>query len=385
MVTTLTATPQIDTATVLLQVSGPAAEYPVDVINLSAGQILAEAETAWSGFDEVTLYGDLVAFYTLAATSSVGRTVAGLIVGRRYRLTLRAQRNATESSQFGVLTIGGSGIPIGAGVWAHTYEFTATATTHTIYFATYQNNNPYIAGVSVTLLPVGTYDLGRFTLTRTDANGTRSVRLLDGQEIIDGTLIVEDAEAAMVGPVSYQLTSASGAVSQVVTTLDGAGGYRLAPAVYPQWAVTADLVTGYDATRPSSSVVHEIIGREDPVVRLGPLKLRRGTLTFWCASYATLRAALDVYRRGEVVLLRQPDFPGFDMYHVVTEARESGYDEGRQRWRLDVTFIEQNYPLGPLLGAARWTWDDLVALCSTWDDVARMFPTWNDAQIGPVS
>lgn len=384
MVTTLTLTPQLDTATIRLVINGPPAEYPVAVINLSAGQIKAEAASAWSGFDIVTLYGDQVAFYTDAATSRITRQVTGLVVGARYRFTLRAARTPL-GTVFGVTQNGSMPIPPGSGTWAHTYEWVANATTQTLFFDTYQNNHPYISGVQLTRIPSLDYDLAKFSLTRTDANGTRPVRLLDGQEIIDGTLVVEDAEAAMVGPVAYQLTSASGAVSQVVTTLDGAQGYRLAPAVFPQFAATLDLVTGYNGERPASTIVHDVIGRPDPVVRIGPFRTRRGTLTIWCDDYAGVSETVSVYARGEVVQLRQPDYPGLDMYHVTTRATEQPYDEEGRRWRVDVEYVEVGYPRGPLLGTAGWTWDDLVATFATWDDVLAYFATWNDVQIGPTT
>ena len=210
------------------------------------------------------------------------------------------------------------------------------------------------------------------------------MRLLEGQEIIDGTLVVEDAEAALLGAITYQLTSATGETTTASTSLAGTTGYLLAPAIYPQWAVSVPLVTVYEATRTTATIVHEVIGREDPVMRLGAFRLRRGTLTLWCADYAALTAALGVYQRGEVVLLRQGDYPGLDMYHVATEARESGYDEAWRRWRLDVTYVETAFPRGPLLGASTWTWDDQAASFPTWDAVAAFFATWNDTQIGPT-
>lgn len=384
MVTTLTATPNLATASVRLVVAGPPNEYPTDVLNLSAGQIKAEAATKWAGFDTVALLGDQVAFYSVAAYSRVTRQVTGLVVGGRYRFTLRAARTSL-GTDFGVTQNGSTSIPRGSGTWAHVYEWVAQATTQTLFFDTYQNNNPYISGVQLSRIPALDYDLAQFTLTRSDANGVRTVRLLDGQEIIDGTLVVDDAEASMVGAIAYQLTTASGAVSQVTTSLEGAKGYRLAPAVFPQWATTLDTITGYDASRPSSTVVHELLGRTDPVIRLGPLRLRRGTMTAWCSDYGAITDALDVYRRGEIVLLRQPDYPGFDMYHVVTEAREAPYDEEGRRWRIDLTYFEVKWPSGPLLGSATWTWDDLAALCPTWDDALRLFATWNDVQIGPTT
>lgn len=382
MATTMTATPRLASATVLVKVSAPPAETPVDVLVRTAGQLAAEGMTAWVGADAVTLYGDLVSFYSMAAQQRITRVVTGLTVGRRTRVTLTAQRT-NEGTNFGVTGKGQAPIPPGSGVWAHTYEFVATSTSHQVWIDLVQNSVPYLARLTVSRLPVA-YDLASFSLTRTDASGVRPVRLLDGQEIIDGTLVVEDAEAAMVGTITYALTSATGVRTTASTTLAGASGYRLAPAAFPQWATTVGLVTGYDATRPTSTRVHEVIGRDDPVVRLGSVQLRRGTLTVWCQDYAALTTALDVYRRGEVVLLRQPDYPGLDMYHVTTEVRESGYDEQWRRWRLDVTYFEVAFPRGPLLGSPTWTWDDLTAMFPSWDAAAAFFATWNAAQIGPT-
>lgn len=382
MATVITATPRPAQGSVLVQVTGTAAEYPQDLIALTAGQITAEGTAKWTGIDSIALYGDLVAFYSTASESVVSRVLPGLIVGRRYRVTLAARRTVRDVV-WGVTGRASGVIPQGSGVWAHVLEFVATATTHVFTLRTAFNTEPQVRSFALTLLPVS-YDPARFSLTRTDANGTRPVRLLDGQEISGGTLIVEDSEAALVGLITYSLSTPSGALSSVTTTLEGATGYRLAPAVFPQWGVTIGLLTGYEATRPSASTVHEVIGREDPVIRLAPLKLRRGTLTVWCADYQSLLDALGVYQRGEVVLMRQPDYPGLDMYHVGTEAKEAGYDEAMRRWRLDVTYYEVAYPRGPLLGSPTWTWDDMAAMFPTWDAAAAFFATWNDAQIGPV-
>lgn len=382
MATTMTAVPRPDSGTVLLTVTAPAAESPRDVLALTAGQIKAEGLTAWTGMiQRVDLFGDLAAFYSQSANERITRTITGLTVGQRTRVTFTAQRTALPTT-FGVTGKGQGTIPAGSGVWAHSMEFVATATSHQVFLDLVQNNLPYLSRLTVTILPAA-YSYATFALTRTDANGVRPVRLLDRQEIVGGSLIIEDAEAALTGTITYQLRSALGETTTVSTTLDGTPGYRLAPAVFPQWAVTVGMVTGYHATRTTSTAVHEVIGRPDPVLRLGALKLRRGTLTIWCDSYDALTAALGVYQRGEVVLLRQGDYAGLDMYHVATETREEGYDAEHRRWRLDVTYVEVAVPRGPLLGSPSWTWDDLAAMFPTWDAVTAFFATWNAAQIGP--
>lgn len=384
MPTTMTATPDLDTASVRLVVTAPPAETPKDVLVRTAAQIAAEGMTAWTGgHTAVNLYGDLAAFFSPSASARIARQVPGLTVGRRVRVTVTAERTDV-ATRFGVTGKTAAPIPAGSGVWAHVLEFTATAATHELWIDLESNTLPYLAAVKVTVLPLA-YDYSRFSLTRTDANGVRPVRLAEGQEITDGTLIVEDGEAALLGAITYQLTSALGAITTATTTLAGTKGYRLVPALHPQWATSVPLVTGYDATRTAATILHDIIGRADPVARLGPLRLRRGTLTLWCADYAAVVASLDVYRRGEVVLLRQGDYPGLDMYHVATETQEGGYDPEARRWRLAVTFAEVAVPRGGLLGSPTWTWDDLAAAYPTWDAVLAAFPTWNAVQIGPTA
>lgn len=379
----LTLTPQLDTGTVRLEVNAPPADTPSDVLNMSGGSLLYDAENRWGGdIESVSLYGALVGIYCTASNQRVTRALSLLDVGARYRVQLAVQRT-NISTVFGVLGKVTGTIPAGSGVWTHTVEFTATSDEHQMFLDVYENNLPFISRVHVVRLP-DDYDLADFTLTRTDVNGVRPVRLLDGQEIIDGTLVVEDAEAALLGTITYSLTSATGAVTSASTTLEGATGYRLAPAVFPQYAATAGLVTGFIGDRPSATTVHDVIGRADPVVRLAALGTRRGSMTFWCADYAQLVALLDVYRRGEVVLLRQPDHAGLDLYHVATDTTEQPYDAEGRRWRLDVEYVEVSYPVGPLLGSSTWTWDDVAATYPTWDAVMAAYPTWNALQIGPL-
>lgn len=242
---------------------------------------------------------------------------------------------------------------------------------------------PRAASASVVIEVTTTLAAPLTALTRTDANGVRPVRLQPGQDLIGGTLVVEDHEAALVGSCTYDVRVAAEARTASITLLNG--GWRLCPTGLPQFQTSVDIMTGYDAARPAATIVHEVIGRPDPVARIVPHGSRRGTLTLWCRDYAAATATVDVYRRGEVVMLRQPAYPGLDMYHVSTDIRETGYDEAMRRWRVDVTYVEVAFPRGPLLGSFDWSWDDLVAAFPTWDAVVAAFPTWNSAEIGPLT
>lgn len=101
----------------------------------------------------------------------------------------------------------------------------------------------------------------------------------------------------------------------------------------------------------------------------------------FATDYTSARALVAVYDRGEVVLLRQPDFPGMDMYHIATGTRIEP-DEGH--WRVTVDYFETKNPVGPLLGALGWTFDQAATLYPTFAAARVAFPTFNDYTLGPV-
>lgn len=379
----LSATPNLEDATVTVEVNVDPSTSPRTMFSESAWQTFDNAGYfEWAGYSGLERLGAGFFWRTATPVSQVTRPITGFIVGRTYRVSFEAVRGSRLRT-FGIVGKTAGIVPIGSGSWVHTVDVVATATSHTLFLGTVDGVSSTVLRVSIDLIPVG-YIEGRFSLTRTDAAGTRPVRLLEGQALTDGALVVEDSEASMKGPVTYTLLTPAGEAITRSTTLEGSEGYRLHPVPFPQLAQTAGLVTGYDASRSSATTEHQVIGRPDPVVRLAGLRSRRGTLTLWCDSYESLRDLIGVYERTEVVLLRQPDYAGLDLYHACIEVREGPYDDGGKRWRLDVTYAEVGYPTGPLLGAQGWTWTDLVGAYPTWTAVVDAFPTWTAAQIGPT-
>lgn len=375
-------TPKPTTASVQVEVNVNPTLGPMEHFRLTSADIYGPSGkndyTDWTGWDNVYRSGTQVQFHTAAATGAVQRAIGGLVVGRVYKVYLTATRSSTPTS----MSIAGVtvNIPTGKGLWTTELTFTATGTTSTLTLTTANNFTPALSLIRVYLQPVGGAT-SAFALTRTDANGVNQVRLLEGQEISDGALITEDYEAALTGPITYSLVYANGQRASASTALDVEGTF-LAPSVLPQFGISGLFITGYDAARETASTTHAVIGREEPVVRIGAVRSRRGTLTVWASDYAAMRSVLEVYRRGEVVLLRQAEHAGLDLYHVATGVREGAYDAEFKRWRLDIDFTEVRRPDGPLLGSAGWTWDDVAANFATWDDVTDFFATWNDLQIG---
>lgn len=154
--------------------------------------------------------------------------------------------------------------------------------------------------------------------------------------------------------------------------------------VLPQYRAELDAVTDYDATRDAVSTRHEVVDRADPIYRLGPQRTRQGTLQVWASDYETALLVEAIFTHSEVAMLRQPDYPGMDMYFIPERTRLSpgtASVEG-QRWSVEVGFVEVLAPTGPLQGAAGWTFDN-VAAYATFLDVRASFATFSDLTVGP--
>src|SRR4051794_26070076 len=107
-------------------------------------------------------------------------------------------------------------------------------------------------------------------ISRTDANGTNDVRVKEYQlpSAGSGKLIISDYEAAN-GSNKYTVYSSGGTTTKTATlTLDSP--WFLMPRV-PNFSAKVQQLTDYSSSRKSLSVVHEVMGRPDPVLALGPM------------------------------------------------------------------------------------------------------------------
>jgi len=379
MTTTITATPQPDTASVRLNIATDALSSPQVILDLTAAAIKAESTSLWSGsWSSCDLFGSLVSFYSTATYGTARRTLTGLVIGSSYTVEIKAERSTYTT--FEVLGKGSSAIPSGSGVWSHTLTFTATATSHVLSINTVFNNLPYIQNIKVSLIPPA-YS---FSLTRSDANGIVPVRLFEGQGISGGALIVTDYEPSLTGPLTYTVNTTTAAT--VTTTLALQETWLTVP-VAPQYSAQADLVTGLTSARETTTTVHKIINRPDPILTLGALRLRSGSLTVWCPSYAVGRTLEAVYGRGEIVMLRQSDYAGLDMFHAATGNVSLALEDTMtptRRWLLSVDYTEVKRPSGALTGAIGWTYAASTARNATYGASALEFPTYGDLLIGPL-
>lgn len=217
------------------------------------------------------------------------------------------------------------------------------------------------------------------SITRTDVNGTADIRLVPYQ--LDGTgyAVVTDYEAAH-GLNTYKALSASGSVlatSSATLTIEKPW---LSVPVLPQLSVTVDQITDYGSSRASSTVVHQVIGRADPVVNIGKLGLRQGMLEIWTPDLATARALEEVIDSREILMLKQA-VAGMDMYFTATDSDSAPYSaEGSAtRYRFTVRYVEVKRPDAYLKGGRGWTYGALAdSTISTYADLAAAYQTYHD-------
>jgi hypothetical protein len=226
---------------------------------------------------------------------------------------------------------------------------------------------------------------GPVTIERRDVNGTAQVRLLPAQEPSAGTMVVYDYEAALAGEVWYTVTDTMATVTGPYLAVTAAPLPHLHPVTLPAAGQTVTAVRNYDATRAPSGAVHWPLGRTDPIVITAPARLRAGTLELYAGSYADARALEDCLLTGQVCMLRQPNFPGLDMYFTPLGPRVAALPEDTvpRRWTVTVPYQESRPPDGPLLSAAAWTFTDLSAAYPTFTAAYDAFDSFDRMTAGP--
>ena len=224
--------------------------------------------------------------------------------------------------------------------------------------------DPANGRILVTLDPEGVSVDG---LTRQDANGTTAVRVPAGTFPRTGVLDLADYEAALRGDVLYS----AGSTSSGLVTLDGTVSPWLVAPLRPELSVRLETVLDYAAERASLTVEHRVPDRPDPLLALGRLGARTGSLAIWCADHATARAREDVIDRAGVLFLKAPQPGAFDLYF---SPRRTAIAADGRRFILTVEYQETIRPVSPITSGS-WTFADLAAsygsfsaLTSSYDD-----------------
>lgn len=243
------------------------------------------------------------------------------------------------------------------------------------------------------------------TLTRTDAAGSAvPVRTREGllpttwptdTPETDRVLVIEDHEFTLTGTITYHVTGTSSTdptrpqvSASIILTDDGPNAW-LTVSQRPVFDTPVELVTGYEASHPSQTTPHTVIGRTDPLATIGVLGARRGTLTLWCSDYARVRAIMHVYSLGMTVLFRQRQHQGLDLYHLAIDSPQVSPHQLKPglpiRWQVSVPYIEVNRPGGPLSGSALWTFDQVRDTYASFTTLPAEFDTFDALEVGPLS
>lgn len=333
-------------------------------------------------------------------------TVTGLTVGLTYtaRVYITPGREPYDLAPPWVrLVVDGVEDGVSAPEWGGwmRVRFVATATSHTVR-AQLVNALTLRPGDVVTLwayyarvdLVDELDDVRRIIgLTRSDTNGARDVRAVEGVRMEDGTYLVTDHEAALTGLIVYTVATQrvdvpdpapTTEVATASTRLDVEGN-RFTQVVTPRLTASSPIVETYEADQPGSGTVHDVIDRRDPLVTKGVLRLRRGRMTVWNLDYDRALALVALFDAGDEVLWRQDEHAGLDMYFVPQNARTRPYDAQThvRRWAVELDYVEVAVPTAPIAGDAVWNYRAGAERNATyWDDL-REFPTYADRRNGP--
>lgn len=225
------------------------------------------------------------------------------------------------------------------------------------------------------------------SVTRSDRNGVASVRAAAGQlpTATSGTTVLTDYEASQ-GVNTYTVYHADGSVAATQTASLSLSRPMLLVPIAPNYSEAVDTITNYDAGRQSHSTAHRIIGRADPIVVMGKLGSRQGTLEVFTSSLEDAARVVRVFDRGEAVLLKQT-LAGMDMYFTADSLDVAPYEvQGEQtRWKLSISYQEVIRPYGNLAGALGWTFDALASAYPSFDAQLAAYTSFDNLTLGDTA
>lgn len=250
------------------------------------------------------------------------------------------------------------------------------------------------ASVTVTLRELTVGDLIR--VYRVAADGSRTLvrgssGLLDGTVAVTGDIVViEDAEAPLLTPVSYRVelvdpgdsstdTRTSGAVTVPHADINEAW---LKDPGNPQRNTKVMVKVAPNWQRPVERGVYRVAGRRNAVVLSGVMGGLEGDLTIWTRSDEERKALHYLLDPGHVLLWQAAPGMGVDDMYVsvgqATEGRVGGPAmEPWREWTLPLTEVDMPTTVG-VNGSSGRTWQDILTEFATWGSVRAEFATWED-------
>lgn len=208
---------------------------------------------------------------------------------------------------------------------------------------------------------------------RNDSNGLATVRVPAGTFPRTTPLTYTDWEAPLGQRVSYAAAGIDAAV-----TLTSPSPVLVAP-FRPALSKIVDMVVDYGAARASLGTIHQVIDRTDPLVALGRLATRAGSLAVWVPDHSAGRSVEDMIDRSGVVMFKQADHAGQDMYFVST-GTDLKRDPESDAWILTIAYQEISRPTSPINEAA-WTFGNVSTSFASFANVSSNYSDFEGLSI----
>jgi len=245
---------------------------------------------------------------------------------------------------------------------------------------------PELAQVRLTI----TTDEALVSLVRADANGTASVRTR-GDDVLGiipppGVDIVTLDYEASQGSIVYTATTTSGATAQATVSFALLQPWIFVP-VMPNYSTALQTVTGYNAQVPGRSTIHEPLGKREPTVVIRSMGTKRGTLGLWAGTYDAAEQILTTLSRGEVLMLRQAEHRGMDMYFIADDAALDTLAVAGQDtvWGVSVRYVQVARPIGNLAAALGWDFAALGGSAATFAELRTRYATFEDMRLNETT
>lgn len=102
--------------------------------------------------------------------------------------------------------------------------------------------------------------------------------------------------------------------------------------------IAPELVLGYQSSRTTGNIFHDIIGRAEDVVTLRPAKFRTGTLRLFFLTENAAKAAEDAHAAATTFDYIDTDNTTTNMRYAVNGAVTREQAEGGKRWIVNVDY-----------------------------------------------
>jgi hypothetical protein len=179
--------------------------------------------------------------------------------------------------------------------------------------------------------------------------------------------------------VSYTATADTGATTTAAAVWALPAPWLFVP-VMPSYSVKLKTLLEYSAGGESLGTIHQLLGRDDPVAILRGMSTRRGSLKLYCGTFAEAVAVVQATRRGEVLMLRQPEHQGMDMYFTATSYGVPTLETkgAASVFGVELGYVELGRPDGDLSGALGWTFASLASSQTTFAKLPKVYATFQD-------